>query len=147
VKLVVDASVIMKWLLNDPDNEAETDLATDLMQRILDGQQPALQPVHWLLEIGAVLARVSPATAEKDIALLQALELPTDDSPLLLGRACRLAIELQQHLFDALYHAVALENPDCTLITADERYLDSGARMGRVISLTDWKSELDIKRT
>jgi len=147
VKLVVDASVIMKWLLNDPDNEAETDLATDLMQRILDGQQPALQPVHWLLEIGAVLARVSPATAEKDIALLQALELPTDDSPLLLGRACRLAIVLQQHLFDTLYHAVALENPDCTLITADERYLDSGAHMGRVIPLTDWKSELDIKRT
>jgi hypothetical protein len=25
------------------------------------------------------------------------------------------------------------------LITADERYLDSGAHMGRVIRLTDWK--------
>jgi predicted nucleic acid-binding protein len=144
VKLVVDASVIVKWLLKDPDSEAETDLATDLMQRILDGEQPALQPVHWLLEIGAVLARVSPATAEKDIALLQALEIPTDDSPLLLGRACRLAIELHQHLFDTLYHAVALENSDCTLITADERYLDAGARMGRVIRLTNWKAELDV---
>jgi predicted nucleic acid-binding protein len=88
---------------------------------------------------GAVLARITPATAEKDLALLQALEIPTDDSPLLLGRACSLAIELRQHLFDTLYHAVALENPDCTLITADERYLDSGAHMGRVIRLTDWK--------
>jgi predicted nucleic acid-binding protein len=147
VKLVVDVSVIVKWLLNDPDNEAETGLATEVMQRILDGEQPVLQPVHWLLETGAVLARISPATAEKDIALLQALEIPTDDSPLLLGRACRLAIELQQHLFDTLYHAVALENPDCTLITADERYLDSGARMGRVVRLTDWKAELDVERT
>jgi predicted nucleic acid-binding protein len=146
VKLVVDASVIVKWLIKDPDSEAETDLATDLMQRILDGEQPALQPVHWLLEIGAVLARISPATAEKDIALLQALEIPTDDSPLLIGRACRLAIELRQHLFDTLYHAVALENPDCTLITADERYLDSGARIGRVVRLTDWKTELDANR-
>jgi predicted nucleic acid-binding protein len=139
VTLVVDASVIVKWLLNNPEDEAGTDLATDLMQGILAGRQAALQPAHWLLEIGAVLARISPATAEKDLALLQALEIPTDDSPLLLGRACSLAIELRQHLFDTLYHAVALENPDCTLITADERYLDSGAHMGRVIRLTDWK--------
>lgn len=138
MKLVVDASVIVKWLLNDPESEAETELATNLMQRILDGEQPALQPAHWVLEVGAVLARVSPATAEKDIALLQALEIPTDDSPVLLGRACRLAIELRQHLFDTLYHAVALENADCTLITADERYLDSGARIGRIIPLTHW---------
>jgi predicted nucleic acid-binding protein len=141
VTLVVDASVIVKWLLNDPDNEAETDRATDLMQRILDGHQAALQPVHWLLEVGAVLARVSPATAEKDTALLQALEVPTDDSPHLLVRACRLAIELNQHLFDTLYHAVALENADCTLITANDRYLDAGTRIGRVIRLTDWKAE------
>jgi predicted nucleic acid-binding protein len=144
LRLVIDASVIVKWLLNDPDNESETELATELMHRILVGQLPALQPVHWLLEIGAVLARVSPATAEKDIALLQALEIPTDDSPVLLARACRLAVDLRQHLFDTLYHAVALENPDCTLITADERYLDSGAREGRIVRLTDWKTDLGV---
>ncbi len=141
MKLVVDASVIVKWLINDPDKEAETHRATDLMQRILDGHETALQPAHWLLEVGAVLARMSPTTAEKDIALLQGLELPTDDSPHLLGRACRLAIELKQHLFDTLYHAVALENPDCTLITADDRYLDAATRTGRVIRLTDWQAE------
>jgi hypothetical protein len=46
-------------------------------------------------------------------------------------------VDLNQHLFDTLYHAVALETPDATLITADERYLATGAPMGRVIRLTD----------
>lgn len=136
--LVVDASVIVKWLLSDPDAEAGTERATQLMQHVLDGHEPVLQPVHWLVEVAAVLARLSPVSVETDIAVLQALEVPTADSPQVLSRACRLAVDLNQHLFDTLYHAVALETPDTTLITADERYLATGAPLGRVIRLTDW---------
>lgn len=137
--LVVDASVVLKWMLNDRVNEADTETATALMRSILDGSESVLQPVHWLLEVAAVLARVSPQTAEHDVALLQALELPTDESPDVLGRACGLAIELDRHLFDTLYHAVALERPDAMLVTADERYLAAGASLGRVTPLAAWK--------
>jgi predicted nucleic acid-binding protein len=139
VTLVLDASVVVKWLLSDPDKEAETERATELMQQILEGHEPVLQPVHWLVEVAAVLARLSPVSVESDVARLQALEVPTADSPQVLVRACRLAVDLNQHLFDTLYHAVALETPDATLITADDRYLASGAPLGRVMRLADWR--------
>lgn len=136
--LVVDASVVVKWLLADPGHEEETTQAENLMAFVLQGREPVLQPAHWLIEVGAVLARLSPATAMNDIAMLRALELPTDDGPAVLGRASRLAIKLRQHLFDTLYHAIALETPDTTLVTADTRYLAAGGSLGRIMPLAAW---------
>ena len=73
--LVVDASVIVKWLLNDPARETDTALATDIMQRAVDGREAIIQPVHWLLDVGAVLTRLNPArlvkaaTAGEDVVI------------------------------------------------------------------------------
>jgi predicted nucleic acid-binding protein len=136
--VVVDASVVIKWLLQDPEREAGTEKATRLMERVTTGEEPALQPTHWLTEVGAVLARESPATAADDVAMLYALELPQTDDPLVLRRGVELAIELKQHLFDTFYHAVALETPATILITADERYLRAARAQGRIMDLMDW---------
>jgi predicted nucleic acid-binding protein len=138
VTVVLDASVMVKWLLEDPQQEPGTDKATQLLERVVQGRESILQPPHWLVEVGAVLARLSPATAADDIVMLSALELPSADDPGILRRGCELAIELEQHLFDTLYHAVALETPDATLITADERYLRAAQRLGGIMNLTDW---------
>jgi len=135
---VVDASVVLKWLLQDPEREADTAKATALMQRIASGEQPCIQPLHWILEVGAVLARVSSETAVDDVTLLAALELPTTDDPLVVRRGVELAVELKQHLFDTFYHAVALENSDAVLVTADERYLRAAQGKGRIMHLKDW---------
>lgn len=136
---VVDASVIIKWLLQDPEREAGTDKATRLMELVTTGEQPVLQPTHWLVEVGAVLARESPDTAVDDVGMLTALELRTSDEFQVLQRGVTLAIELKQHLFDTYYHGVALETPDCVLITADERYLRAARAKGRIVGLMDWK--------
>lgn len=143
--LVVDASVVIKWLLNDPEREAETEKATQLMERIVEGREPVIQPTHWLLEVGAVLARINPDSAEEDAAMLQALDFGVDDDPLILRRACQLAIELEQHLFDTLYHAMALQTPGATLVTADDRYLRAGGKLGHVVSLADWKPRENVE--
>lgn len=137
--LVVDASVVIKWLLQDPQREAGTDKATRLMEQITKGDRPTLQPPHWLIEVGAVLARESPDTAADDVAMLAALELPETDEPLILRRGVELAIELKQHLFDTCYHAVALATPDTMLITADQRYLRAALTKGRIMDLMDWQ--------
>ena len=113
--------MIIKWLLNDPEREIGTEKATHFMEMVARGELAAVQPVHWLAEVGAVLARESPATAVNDISLLSALELPTASDPLILRRSVELAIELRQHVFDTLYHAIALEFSDTTLVTADNR--------------------------
>lgn len=136
---VVDASVVIKWLLQDPEREAGTEKATRLMELVTTGDQPVLQPTHWLVEVGAVLARESPGTATDDVGMLTALELPTTDGPEVLQRGVALAVELKQHLFDTYYHGVALETPDCILITADERYLRAARAKGRIVGLGDWE--------
>jgi len=135
---VLDASVVIKWLLQDPECEANTENATRLMEQVTSGELSSIQPSHWILEVGAVLARVSPETAADDVTLLAALELPTTDDPLIVRRGTELATELKQHLFDTFYHAVALENADTVLVTADERYLRAAESKGRIMHLKDW---------
>jgi predicted nucleic acid-binding protein len=139
VTVVIDASVVIKWLLQNPEREPGTDKATQLMELVIKGEQPVLQPTHWLVEVGAVLARESPATAADDVMMLNALELPASDEPQVLRRGIELGIELNQHLFDTFYHAVALENQDGVLITADRRYLRAARTKGQIMDLMDWK--------
>jgi len=139
VTVVVDASVVIKWLLQDPEGEAGTDKATSLMEAVIKGEQPVLQPTHWVVEVGAVLARESPATAADDVTMLNALELPATDEPLILRRGVELATELKQHLFDTFYHAVALETPEGILVTADDRYLRAAREKGQIMHLMDWE--------
>jgi predicted nucleic acid-binding protein len=139
VTVVIDASVVIKWLLQDPEREVNTEKATNLMKAVVTGDQPALQPTHWIVEVGAVLARVSPASALDDVTMLNALELPATDEPQVLARGVELATEFKQHLFDTFYHAVALEAPDRVLITADDRYLRAARGKGQIVHLTDWE--------
>jgi predicted nucleic acid-binding protein len=139
VILVVDASVTLKWLLADPENEAGTQRATQLMHAVVSGEVEIFQPLHWLAEVGAVLARLSPGSAADDVVMLRAMELPQTDEPAVLRRACELAIDLKQHVFDTLYHAVALTTDGATLVTADERYLRAARRLGSVMSLNQWQ--------
>jgi predicted nucleic acid-binding protein len=136
--VVVDASVILKWLLADPAVEPETERATDLMQSIVAGELTMLQPVHWLAEVAAVLVRIAPDSAPTDIAMLHAMELPTTDDAEVLQRACALSVASRQHVFDTLYHAVALVNEGATLITADERYRVKVQEYGKIVALRDW---------
>jgi len=136
---VIDASVVIKWLLQDPEREAGTEKATQLMELVTNGEQPVLQPTHWLVEVSAVLARESPGTAVDDVGMLTALELPTTNELPVLRRGVELAMELKQHFFDSYYHGVALETPDGVLITADERYLRAARAQGNIVSLMEWK--------
>jgi predicted nucleic acid-binding protein len=88
--------------------------------------------------VAGVLARVSPETAIEDVEMLAAVQFPVSDEPNVMRRATMLSIETGQHLFDTLYHAVALENAEATLITADERYRTRTREQGFVIALHDW---------
>lgn len=137
---VVDASVTLKWLLADPGREADTEAATALFAKIADGDYRVLMPPHWLAEVGSVLARLAPGGAEENVLLLRAMEWPVADGPEVWARAVRMAIDLQQHVFDTLYHAVALAQGNATLVTADMRYLESAASLGNITSLKAWRS-------
>ena len=135
--VVLDASVVLKWLIQDRAREPDTPRATELVEAAIDGRLQLIQPVHWLAEVAGALARLFPAQAVEDVAALQAMEIPTVDEPAVWVRAVRLAVGTGQHLFDTLYHAVALEN-DAVLVTADDRYRLKALSYGRIAALRDW---------
>ncbi|HLZ98926.1 MAG TPA: type II toxin-antitoxin system VapC family toxin [Steroidobacteraceae bacterium] len=137
--IVLDASVILKWLLEDPAKEPDTEKALALIEALVDGNLEVLQPAHWLIEVAAVAARLTPQTAVQDVGLLSAMQFPTSDDPNVLLRATALAIETGHHLFDTLYHAVALEHGDAVLVTADDRYRRKAKSYGRIAALADWE--------
>ncbi len=134
---VVDASVTLKWLFDDPATEPMTQEATSLMQAVAGGSLEVVQPIHWLAEVAAVLARKTPDSAETDIRLLMDMNLPIADNPELLLRASKLSVQLNHHLFDTLYHALALER-GVVLITADEHYFRKALSIGQIRWLADW---------
>lgn len=142
MRRVLDASVIVKWLLRDPQREAHTAQALALMEAVSAGEVEVVQPPHWLVELAAVMARLSPATLHTDIPDLYALDFEVSDSLAVYQRAARLAVELNQHVFDTLYHAVALESSECALITADARYLRKAAERGRIFGLPQWRENV-----
>ena len=138
--VVLDASVVLKWLLEDPGREPDTEKASAVIESVVRGGLEILQPVHWLAEVAAVAGRLTPQTAVRDVEMLAALEFPTTDEPNVMRRATSLAIETNHHLFDTLYHAVALENEDALLVTADDRYYAKAERYGMIAELSDWGS-------
>ena len=141
VIVVLDASVVLKWLFEDPAREPATEEAFAIFESVVLGRVEILQPVHWLAEAAAVVARLTPETAVDDVEMLCALELPTTDDPNVIRRATSLAIETNHQLFDALYHAVALEHEDALLVTADDRYYGRAKQHGRIATLDDWVAE------
>lgn len=136
-RLVIDASVAIKWVFDDPDREADVDAALAILDRIADGRIAVVQPPHWLGEVAAVAARLDAETASHAIRLLHAMDMPVLDDVEVYEQAIELASGLRHHLFDTLYHAVALIAPDTTLITADGAYYRRARHLGGIRLLKD----------
>lgn len=137
MRVTVDASVAVKWLLRDPEREPGVERALALLGGIGSGAVEVVQPPHWLAEVAAVLVRLAPERAAEALGFLDALELPVAGDLAVYRRAAALAHRLDHHLFDTLYHAVALEHRTI-LITADDRYGDKAEPEGRLIRLKSW---------
>ena len=65
------------------------------------------------------------------------MELSVVDDVALYKRASRVGATLGHHLFDTLYHAVALEW-EIDLITADDHYYRKAESLGGIVRLADW---------
>jgi predicted nucleic acid-binding protein len=131
-RVVVDASVAVKWVVRESGRESLVEEALRLLDAIASGRVGVRQPPHWLAEVAAVLARVAPDIATRSIAVLQSMELPVVDEVEMYERACALAIGLRHHVFDTLYHAVAQSVPDAIFITADDAYHRKAHHLGAI---------------
>jgi predicted nucleic acid-binding protein len=141
--LAIDASVALKWVFPHRDGEASVGQALAVLDHIRQGRVSVLQPPHWLAEVAAVVARLEPRRAAGVVDLLHAMELPVSGGIEVYRRACELAVSLRQHVFDTLYHAVALSRPDGMLLTADEQYYHRAVGRGGITLLSDYRSPAD----
>ena len=139
-RLVIDASVTVKWFVRS-ENEDNVPKAVEILKGIGDNRISTIQPPHWMAETIAVLARLQPEKVNRAIDLLDAMEIPVKATAPEFKLASRMARDLDHHLFDTLYHALALQE-QATLITADRRYFNKAAEFGSINMLTDFDSGL-----
>ncbi len=119
---VVDASVAVKWLVDEPFSEEAA--------RLLDGSVALVAPELVFVEAANALwaMRRRGAIGEGDfaeaVALLKSapMAIPTPMRQL-LPSAARLASDLDHPVFDCVYLALALQE-QCPVITADNRFHD-----------------------
>lgn len=133
----VDASVIIKWIFPEA-REDHLPQALSLLKGIKIGEINVLQPPHWLAEVVAVIARLQPKIVEESISLLNAMEFQVIDAPEIYHIACQLSEKFNHHLFDTLYHAVAIYNGNAKFITADDQYYKKTFKKGNIVRLADF---------
>lgn len=136
--IVIDASVTVKWFEPSRD-EADSGNALEILSAVNQGDISLCQPPHWLAEVGAVLARLDPESVLDDLADLFEIRFRRIESKQVYLAACAISRELQHHLFDTLYHAVALTLSDAVLVTADERYYKKARQYGGISLLSEYR--------
>lgn len=133
MSIVVDPSVALKWVLNEPQSEAATALQADEL----------VAPDLWLIEAANALwrcSRTGQITSEEANERLVALtNAPVATIPVEphLNAALRFAIELGHPVYDCLYLALAIAY-DTYVVTADRRFVAAASSLsGRVRPLSD----------
>lgn len=136
--VVLDASVIVKWIFADRAQESHSLQAFQILQSVKESRVSVLQPPHWLAEVAAVIVRLDSERARQAVSILHALEFPVVTGVEVYQKACELSASFSQHLFDTLYHAVALTEPGAILVTADDQYYRKAHNVGRIVRLKEY---------
>ena len=138
MNVVIDASVTIKWFIPSDEAEEDNDKAIQLFRAIQKSSLNPIQPVHWQAEVIAVLSRIQAQECQQSIQLLDILEFPISNSLETYQLASKIAVQLNHHLFDTLYHAVAIKQ-QATLITADKKYYQKAKALGSIVLLRDYQ--------
>lgn len=137
-RLVVDASVAVKWLVPQQPEEADVSTALALLMRVDAGQISLHQPPHFVPEVMGVISRICPTEAFDILRDLLNTEMCLEENSGIYLTATELSIRLKHHLFDTLYHATALHIPDAVYVTADQRYFDKAHHLGQIALLAEF---------
>lgn len=131
---VVDASVILKWVLGD-EREADQDKARELLSAWVEGRIDLTVPKLWQYEVGSFLGREVPEQANEKMKLLLSLGIRSMDLNADMCFQCFTWMKKNRVTFyDASYLAVAYEIK-ATLITAGERFIKKMGKMDRICLL------------
>jgi len=125
VSVVIDASVALKWVIDEPGSEAAAELR----------RLHLIAPAFWLAEAANALWRLERtgqiSTEQANMRLSGLLSAPVAAISIepYLGEALALAARLNHPVYDCLYLALAIAN-DTHVITADRRFAAAADRPG-----------------
>jgi predicted nucleic acid-binding protein len=135
---VIDASVIYKWIFPAAGDEQDVDKALSLLKLIELGECQIQQPIHWLPEvISVVCRRVNPSQTTAILSSLMAMQFAVNEEIEIYTTAAHLSEKYNHHLFDTLYHAVALKSVSTMFITSDVKYFNKTKSEGSIMLLSD----------
>ncbi len=135
-KYVVDASVILKWVLGD-QREADQGQAQDLLAAWADGRAELVAPSLWQYEVGNFLGREAPGSAAEKMQLLLNLGIDSVELNQNMFEQCFYLMRKKRVTFyDASYLAVACEI-QATLITADKKFCGKLGKPDHICLLKD----------
>ncbi len=138
--LVPDASVLLKWVLEQED-EPDHCKAIQLQQAVLDESVEIRLPTLWRYEVGNVLGLKKPAMAVELMSALLAYEF--DEVPLRTEYGLAVLEHMREvkrvTFYDSAYHVLAIRTKGLYL-TADTAYVKRAKAKGHVVLLAEWKS-------
>lgn len=117
---VVDASVVLKWFLREPDSAA----ADSLLEKFLNNEADLIAPDLILVETASALwkraiVRKEISADEATLIHRELLTLPLSliASGTVADAALQIALEQKHSVYDAIYCALAIER-QCNFVTA-----------------------------
>ncbi len=124
---VVDASVAVKWQLDDEEYVDKADaIKQAFLRREVDFIVPVIFPVEWANAINVAITRGRFPENEWKGALqdLEALQIPVRNPPGLLFEAWQIARQHNRTVYDGLYIALAGAE-GCEMVTGDRRLFNA----------------------
>jgi predicted nucleic acid-binding protein len=123
VTIVIDASVALKWVFDEPGTEEALALR----------EEELIAPELWLAEAANALWRhvrlgeLSPQEALVRISVLTSAPVASLAFARLIGPALELATELLHPVYDCIYLALALDH-DTHVVSDDRRFAAAASR-------------------
>jgi predicted nucleic acid-binding protein len=131
---VVDASVILKWVIGDRD-EPDQAKAVALLTGWAEGRDTLWAPALWEYEVANFLGREIPGEAGTKMEMLRNLGIRNVVLTDAMVKQCFVWMNLKGVTFyDASYLAAAHE-AGAVLVTADERFVKKMGKEEPLISL------------
>ncbi len=128
MKLIIDASVVVKWFVDEDDFELARLLVEPGVERIA--------PDLVIAETINVLqrkSRLGELSQEQALDAVQRLSFFFDElvsSAVLIEKGYQLSWLLDHSVYDCLYLALALEADDRKLVTSDNKFVSKAVKAG-----------------